>query len=198
MKVGDLITSVDSKYSNTYVDQDKVDWINKLEQKLYSDFILLQKEDKMDLVADQAEYTLTGYSFDDILKVEVNGTEYNLSSPSYYTVNTYYRQGKDEKVTLNPAPNADATDGLAIVYRWKPSLKTVLGKATEELELADQYADLYRYHIYAEICALRKEFAEYNNWMILFNTELQDLLIKMGNTAPPDARAKNAKRWGRW
>jgi hypothetical protein len=199
LKVGDLITLVDSEYSNTYTDTNKVSWINKLEQKIYAEHIKLQKEVSIDLVEDQAAYDLTGYDFEDILKVTVNGTQYELSSASMHEADTYYQSGNDAKITLDPVPDAAATAGLVIVHRYKPTLKTVAGKATEDLELADQYVDIYSYGLYAKISALRKEFGEYNNWMMLFNSELEDLLIKMGNTAPRDNREKQAKgKWGRW
>ena len=199
MKVGTLIALVDSEYSNTYTDTDKVNWINKIEQKLYAEFIKLQKEVSIDLVEDQADYALTGYDFEDILKVTVNGTEYDLSSAMMHEANTYYQSGNDAEIILDPVPDAAVVDGLIIVHRYKPTLKTVAGKATEDLELSDQYVDIYSYGIYAKISALRKEFGEYNNWMMLFNREVEDLLIKMGNTAPRDNREKQAKgKWGRW
>lgn len=197
MYVAALISSIDAKLPNSNTDQDKVDWINDLEQKVFCEVLNKQVEVLDDLVAEQAGYTLaTGKIFEDILKVVVDGAEYYLSSPKEHTAYTYY-DCNDGKITLDPVPDEAVTDGLVIVYRYKPTLKTVANKATDVLSLPDNYINLYRFYVYSMISAMRKEFGEYNNWSMLYNQEMSNFMLWANKNTPLDGAADNLKRW-RW
>ena len=200
MKVGALITSVDSKMPNSYSDQDKVDWINDLEKTIFNDSIEKQTTSSIDLVKDQQAYAMpTGYAFEDLIKVTVNGTEYEKRSMANHTANTFFNSDGD--IALDPTPTEDSTGGIVTVYRWKPTAKTVAGKTTEDLELPDRFTNLYRYYLYAMIAMHNKEFGESNNWTVMYNTELGALLKWWQEVCPKDnveSNKKGAANWGRW
>lgn len=195
LKVATLITSVDSKLSNSFTDTDKVDWINDMEQMIFTDHVERQALANLSLVADQASYALVGMDFEDLIKVSVNGIEYKLSSLANHANETYYDLNR--ALAIDPAPEEDAENGIELIHQWKPTLKTVAGKLTEDLELPDRFINLYRYYLYSMITAHRKEFGEYGNWVTMFNAELGNYLMWVMRSSPMDHIVKNSKRW-RW
>lgn len=196
MKVAELLTQVRAKYHNAYTDTDLIDWINDLEREIYTNHIKEINEDSINLVLDQANYPMTGYEFEDILNVKVNGQEYKKRDVVNYidTVESYYKnQGE---LYLYPVPDAAAVDGLKVLYLGQPTTKTDALKATQDLELADRFANIYRYYLFAQICLHNKEFTESNNWTELYNNALGKFLMWYWKGMPQNNVTINKKRWG--
>lgn len=68
-------------------------------------------------------------------------------------------------------------DGLAARERYKPIIKTL--EAAEETELSlmafgSRWIILYEYFVYAQISLLKEEFGKANNYIMLYNSMLDD------------------------
>lgn len=196
MKVAELITQVRAKYHNAYADTDLIDWTNDLEREIYAQHIKEIKEDSISLVLDQANYAITGYEFEDILVVKVNGQVYKKRDVTNYldTVESFYKnQGE---LYLYPVPDAAVADGLKVQYLGQPTTKTDALKATQDLELADRFANIYRYYLFTQICLHNKEFGEANNWTEQYNAALGKFLVWYWKGRPQNNVTINKKRWG--
>lgn len=77
---------------------------------------------------------------------------------------------------LRTDPNI-TTDGLSETTRYKPLTKTLDLAETQDLELENfgiRWIQMYEYYIYAQIALLKEEFGKGNNYIMLYNTKLDD------------------------
>lgn len=166
MKVWELLNQVDTNMENVYSKGSKIDWISDVEIKLYSEIIKEFHTDEINLVNGQDTYDLTGYDFEDIEKLTVNGAEYKKLNLLHYKPSSYFK--KNGKLSLDPSPVTDVENGIEIIYRWKPERKSI--KDLEiQLLLPEQFTDMYIYYIYFKICMLNNEFGKANNWVVMYN-----------------------------
>ena len=174
MKVNELIDLVDDTLDNSILDGAKVIWINELEGSIYRDIVEEFDEVVIDIVAVQEGYVTTDYKFEDIKKVSVNGIEYSKQSLAYNEHYSYYK--KDGKITLNPIPSIDATEGLKVIHRHNHTRKTLAAINTQDLELTsefkEEFANIYEYFISYKICLANKDNDDANNYGMLYNEAL--------------------------
>lgn len=83
---------------------------------------------------------------------------------------------------------------LEVIARYKPTTKLLANIATDTLLLPDAFIDVYRYYAYAQMNYLRENFDIGNNWLMQYQTRLNDLKVWYGNTKPK-AQIPNKKRW---
>ena len=197
MKISELIAKVKGLYANIFTDDNFLDWINELEDKLYTNYIKKKTELPINIVANQASYAMVGYNFQDILTVKVNGQEYRKRDTENYedTIESFYESGGLLK--LYPVPIEAAVDGLKVIYLGRPVKKTKALMAIQELELPEKFASLYQNYLISQICLYNREFEEYNNWTNLYNKDLSDFLKWYWKGNPLNSAVKNQKRWGR-
>ena len=254
-----LIDSVDSLYDNTYTDDNKLQWINDLEAKIYSEVIDKFLASYYALEENKSQYDFpSGVEIEDIIRVYVQGKEYYKLSNAFQGRKGYWNE--DNKINLYPIPNTDDTsyeadsgeltfttstitggsftgfytgdvvtisgctdqtannitarlvqatsdtltftsntftaqteeagevtiqkNSLKIVYKYKPTTKTIGDITTDTLILPDSFRDMYEYYIYMQIAYFDREIAEHNNHARLFNTRLKDFKDWWNNHRP--------------
>jgi hypothetical protein len=178
MIISDLITYVDDVYSNTLSDSSKIIFINKMEQKVYSEIIKEKTKIYLDVETDVESYPVDeGKIFEDILVLKVNNVEYTLGDVDLNAEKQYFK--KNGEIALNPIPTQDSTDGIVIFYRKLPELKTLANIDTDTTSIIDDFGfrwiDLYRFFLSWEINISLKEFIEANNWAALYNEKESEL-----------------------
>ena len=178
MIISDLITYVDDVYSNTLSDSSKIIFINKMEQKVYSEIIKEKTEIPLDVETGVESYPVDeGKIFEDILVLKVNNVEYTLGDVDLNAEKQYFK--KNGEIALNPIPTQDSTDGIVIFYRKLPELKTLANIDTDTTSIIDDFGfrwiDLYRFFLSWEINISLKEFIEANNWAALYNEKESEL-----------------------
>lgn len=184
MKASELISLVDANMDNIYSDQAKVTWINTIEQELYKTNIEEQRSTMIDLIKDKKIYDLTNepFTFEDIKVVKINGVEYAQRNLDQLTYNSFYKEGKN--LVIYPTPNRDLSEGMEIIYRYRPTLKTVDGMQDEDLSIEFPYIDIYEYYLYSKICMLNDEFGKANNWVSAYNQRVDDYLLYVQKNKP--------------
>lgn len=173
MTVSELIAIIDSEMDNIRGTNSKVDDINLVEEKIFSNIIQEFYEDTQNLVSAQDNYTLTGYTFEDISKVYVNDVEYSKGIATAMQSNTFYK--KNGGFYLYPVPSSNVTAGLVIMYKHKPTKKTVANIGTDVLSIPDQFRDAYKNYIFSQICIQNQEFDKANNYIALYNAIIEEL-----------------------
>jgi len=186
-KVADIIAEIKEQVSNNYSDATILSWINEAEQELYSD-VIEDYAEHVFAVADadtdapialsysEGGKTIT-FLFEDIRTVEVkHGTgkyeEYSPTSLAYVPESSYYKI--NEKLGYSdPKDN----DSVKVIFRRLPATKLVANIASDFLSLPDRFLKLYKYYAFAQIHLLKKEYAESNNWIQLYNAGIEDFRL---------------------
>jgi hypothetical protein len=167
-----------------YSDSIKVNWINEVEQNLYSKIIEEYIKDSSEYTnAGQNEFPLDitgdlGIQFEDIRKVYVNNVEYSKVSIAYTPEGSYFKN--DGKLDINPRPSGGTTVNVSIVYRERPSIKTTSNIATDKINLPDQHIKIVTYYCFSQIHLLDKEYAEAQNWLQMYNDAVADFVTWYG------------------
>ena len=108
MTVQALITSITSKMPNTLVNQDFLDFVNELEQALYSDTVKEFISTYIPLIANQAQYSFpTGVTLLDCESVFLSSVELTKRDLRQKNSRGYYKEG--DKITLSPVPSVSDT-----------------------------------------------------------------------------------------
>jgi hypothetical protein len=196
MTVQELITSIDSKVPNSFTSQDKVDFINELEQSIYYDIVKKFVSNKIGLTADVSSYDYpTGVTFEDIEAVLLNDNELKKLVIRQKFKHGYFDDGG--KLALYPTPSMTddvESPSLEVISRFRPTKKLIGNIATDTLVLPDVYADIYRYYIYSQIAYLRENFAVGDNWARKYNARIGDFTIWYDNHRPKEY-LKQKSRW---
>lgn len=199
MTIQAFITMIDNAVSNLSTTAQKVAWINELEQGIYKTIVKEHRESKQNLVASQAAYTITGFRFEDVLKLTVNGVEYQKMTLERNVDGSYYKTATG--LSLNPAPTVASAEGLAITYRYAPAVKTEAGVATETLSLladyGDQWLSVYEYFIYTKLFILRDEPGKVNNYARLYEAAFDGFSAWYLQNMPRVVAFERTFSWGR-
>lgn len=186
-KVADFITEIKTQMDNAYDDVAYVSWVNEVEQDLYSKIIEDYEEHEFAVTTALSDVPITltytedtetiNFIFEDIRKVYVKKAagqyeEYSKTSLAYIPVNSYYKT--DEKLGYYGAADGDS---VKVIFRRRPTRKSAANKSTDYLNLPDAYLKLYKYYAFAQICFLKREYGEGNNWLAQYNGALQDFII---------------------
>lgn len=186
-KVSELIAEIDEQVSNAYSDSTKVSWINEVEQELYSEliddftehvFTITNVDTEIPIALSYSDGASTvKFVFEDIRKVEVkHGTgkyeEYSPSSMLYIPSSSYYKA--EEKLGYSDPKNGDS---VRVKFRRIPAVKMVSNIDNDYLNLPDRFLKIYKYYVFSQILLLKKEYVEANNWINLYNTELEDFRL---------------------
>ena len=110
--------------------------------------------------------------FEDIRKVYVGGIEYSKMSLAYTPDGSYFKN--DEKLDISQRPASPVN--VSIVYRERPTIKTVDNIATDNINLPDQHIKIITYYCFQQIHLLNKEYAEAQNWIALYNDAVADFI----------------------
>jgi hypothetical protein len=177
--VANLLTEVDRQMVNIYTDEDKVGWINEVEQQVYE---LLNEYSVDTITTSSANNSLTGkvYDFEDIRKVLVGGVEYSVSTLNYNDVYSYYKNGTN--LSINPAPTGSVT--MVVIYKEKPTVKTVANKSTDKLNIPLSFDKLYKYYIFSQMCNRDEDFNKGADWLNQYNAVVQDFLSWYASITP--------------
>ncbi|QNB46826.1 hypothetical protein BR63_11195 [Thermanaerosceptrum fracticalcis] len=176
MKALYIIQKVDEKLPNIMPEEEKITILNNLQRYLFDD-ILKGKVliiEKYDIVAGQADYSITGYTINDIKDLFVGNRRYDKRGPNNYQDKLYSYCEIDGNICLYPTPSSDLADGL-VIYRYDtPTEITQANVGDVELILGDYYGqyDLFKYYLMAQIAYDQKQINDYNNHALRYNTEL--------------------------
>lgn len=197
MKVSEIMTIVNGNMDHSLGDKFLLNKINELETSIYINYLKELDEDAIDLVADQANYTMTGYKFEDILSVNVNSVEYYKRSILYTEGKVYYK--KNGQIYIYPTPTAASTGGLVIVYYAKPATKLIANIATDELSLCSDFGErlssIYEYYLYREISIFQEEITRANNWKAEYDTVFGEFMQMYINAQPHVVGDYRKKYW---
>lgn len=174
MKVSEFIAKLDRLMPNTFGTEEKIDWINYVEEYVFTTIIKKLLKVEIPLKADVASYAMEGYKFDQIEAIHVDDVPYAKRAENNYIERSFYLS--EGKIALCPVPVRDGE--MKVFYRYLPTPKTVAGAAEEELEIlsyGNQFLDLYLYYCFSKICWFQKEYEEYNNQAVQYNVILNDL-----------------------
>lgn len=193
MKASEMIAKVDRKHDNSIEPIDKLDVINTIEMNVYTQIVLEPYTVVMDLVKDQALYTLDGFSFEDIEQLMVNDNPYTLGSIFIKEERTYYKQ--DGKLCLKPIPTAAKVAGLSIIRRWKPDPITEADYEARDLRLPTAFEDAYEYALRSKIAFEQKDAAEANAYSALYNAVIDEFKLWYLKQQPNVAVFRANQRW---
>lgn len=197
MNVEIFLQELDDIAPNIVDDGDKINWINELEDHMYSNIIEEQKSTYIDTVKDQESYDLPGIKLNDILKVIVGNIEYKKMTLSENEPNSYFQDGM--KLGLSPVPTNDVIQGIKLIHRNKPTLKTRDTSATDELSIVKDYGirfkNLYKYYVLWSISIENKEFGEANNYSVLYNEALGEFTGWYYKNLPNTTAIKRKRSW---
>lgn len=197
MYVEVLLQKIDNISPSIVDEADKIDWINQLEDYVYSEIVEKQKSTSIDLVKDQDSYDLGNIIFNDILKVEVNGAEYKRMNLKDNIPSSYFQDG--DNITINPIPDKSNFKGIKIIHKDKPTPKELETSATDKLSIVKdfglRYEDLYINYILYKICISTEEYGKANNYISLFNQDLADFSGWYHDNMPNTTIIKRARRW---
>jgi len=196
MKVIDMINMINEIIDNMISNDSKVVYINELEQLFYQDVVLELDEIITDLAAEQSEYLIPDpYRFEDIVKVTVSDDVYLKTTALDKDINEYYKTSGGFSIT--PTPENAEVDKLEIVYRKKPVLKTTDNIQTDDCQImkdfGERWGTLYQYFLKWKISIDLKEFAEANNWAVLFEEE-KGKFYKWYQSAQPNLSNRTVER----
>jgi hypothetical protein len=184
-KVADLIAEIDEQVSNPYSTPTKVSWINEVEQELYKEliddytehiFTVIDADTDTPIVLSYIDGGETiSFIFEDIRKVYIKQgsgiyNEYSPASLAYY-VSDYSYYKTNEKLGYSDPKNGDK---VKVVFRRSPAMKQAANINTDYLNLPNRFIKIYKYYAFAQILLLKKEYVEANNWINLYNTEIED------------------------
>ena len=160
---------------NSISDQIKLDWLNEIDREIFRDICTEFRTDTIILVVDQNNYTLTGYKFENIQKVEVNNVVYNKLSIMDHVESSYYKYNLD--IALDPIPSG--TPGtMDITYLYIPTFKTINTAESTELELqtmfGEEYSNVYEYYLKYKILEFQREYDEANAMAVMYDNALNE------------------------
>lgn len=197
MKVVSFIEEIDNISPSLVEDQTKIDYINQLEDYIFSEIVEEQKSIQLDLVKDKNSYDLPDIKFNDILKVLVNNNEYKKMFLADNDPSSYFENG--DKFGINPIPSESATNGITIIYRNKPTIKTYDNVTSDELTIVSKFGirfkELYTNYLLYKICIDTEEFGKANNYIALFNEALANFSGWYYDNMPNVTIIKRARRW---
>lgn len=173
MKVSAFLTDLNARIDNNATESDQLNWINKVEQILYRSNLMESSTAFITLVANQNNYSLsaTPYKFEDIESLTIGGQVYD-KRVAYITEEnyTFYKSGTD--LVLIPTPLTAVVNGAEIRYTRKPTIKTSVNKATEDLtimaDFGDEWLDIYTHYCNRQACITNREFEDANMYAQLY------------------------------
>ena len=198
MLVSELIMYVDDKFDNEFDDETKIDIINKMEQRIYSEIIEELEKVAIDLVADTENYVITRPKmFEEIVQLEISGNQYDLGLINDNVNRQYFKE--NDGISLNPIPFTDEIGGMIVYFRKKPTIKTLDNIETDTLTLIDDFGirwkALYHYYLAWKMSVLLKENDEANNWAVLYNEEESELFEWYTSKQPNNISEATKARW---
>lgn len=184
-------------------DSSYVDWLNALEQILYSEFIKEQYKigvatgsGNVSVVDDIDCVSLVGITpswnaplrFEDVYAVYADGVQLIKSTVASGVIfpNTYFKK----QILANSVPtdvlavNAEDWDKLEIVCFIRPKLKTVANKAAETVSLPIEFMELVKSKLRGEAYKLANEDTLAAKWLGSYNALLEDFTAWLQARAP--------------
>ena len=195
MRLVTLINKADAYKPNSFSKEQKTDWINEVEGKVYTDVLLMSHLDFIPLqYRENYEYT---------------APEDGLSAGSYHFILTQYQNGLPFTASLGFALEKALPAGA--VLRWDGKTLTSdigvipvsSGNAGEELVFTDMsdelivdppHDKLYAYYLEAMIDFHNGEADRYANTMQLFNDAWDDFVGYICYTYAPANRLRTPRR----
>lgn len=195
MKASEMIAKVDRKHDNNIDLEDKLEWLDAVESSIYEQIVTELYKETIDLVKDQAAYTLDTFNFEDIEQLKVNNTEYSLGSALIQQDKTYFKM--DGSLNLYPVPNQDAVAGLVIMRRWKPDPLTEDTYETQDLMLPKAFIDAYEFYLRSRIAFEQKDAALSNAFGAQYNSIIEEYAQWYIQKQPNIAAYKTNQRWNK-
>lgn len=177
MVVKDYIEAFFEEHEHSYEASTVLRWINLVESNIYADNIEKYLATNYHRVLNEYQFDLpNGVGFEDVKKLHVNGVKYRKKDVrAYKELNTYWYEG--DKLCIYPAcAETDPIDNpkIRIVYLSKPEKKLIANIDTDTLLIPDRFSDIYDYYLMAKIAYNDKEYSEYENHMVAYNSRVAD------------------------
>ena len=195
MRLVTLISKVDAYKPNSFSNEQKTDWVNEVEGKVYTDVLLMSHLDFIPLrYREDYEYT---------------APEEGLSVGSYHFKISGYQNGLPNNASYTFTLSDDLPAGAVLVWDGN-TLTTDIGvipvssgNAGEELVFTDMsdelivdppHDKLYAYYLEAMIDFHNGEADRYANTMQLFNDAWDDFVGYICYTYAPATRLRTPRR----
>jgi hypothetical protein len=200
-----VIDTVDGLKTNSYTDAQKLAWLNEVEQSVKEEIMRTFLHTTVQRLADVTEYSLpVGVSFEDIEVVYFNGIEADKLDQRSYLDSTcgdrgYYKPTTASKFAINPAPIADddsSYPGIRLVYLDKFTAYTnVSSYGTSMLITQPLFFKVYNFYLLAQIDLFNREYENYNNTIIQYNTAFKDFSDWWKSKQPTNKSAVIRNLW---
>lgn len=195
MIIKDLIQKIGRLYPHTFLEQDILDFINEVNDIIFSEVIENLNKVTLDLVEDKTDYEIPeGISPELVKLVKINDTKYIKTSITSRESLGFSLIGNT--LSLNTKPSMSKLNGLELIYRAIPEHHLAENKDEDEILIPIQYSTLYEYYSYFKLSILNDEFGKANNYTILFNELLEDLRFYiMQHNSTNDSKEEIESRW---
>ena len=183
--IREQIDYVNALKTNTFTDTQKLGWINEVEQSVKEEVMRTFLSTSIQRIANTSEYSLpTGVVFEDIETVYFNGKEADkLDQRSFLDGTTsgdtgYFKPTTSNKIAVNPTPTVSddsATPLVKVIYLEKFTPYTSSNSyGTTLLITKPQHLKVYTFYLMAQMALHNKEYEDYNNQIIQFNSAWKD------------------------
>jgi len=193
MKASEMISRVDSQQPNSIAPEHKINWLNDLTNAIYTDLIKEYGHTIINTVANQSEYAMADFIFEDIERLRVGTQEYKKMDIFQHSSGSFYKS--NDKLALDPIPSL-SNQVIDIIYRKLPTEITQDSIDDYELPLPQRFQKLYEYYLKYNMLLQQREYGEANNYMTLYNSEYDRLAIWYGNAMAKSGAYKTLSRWG--
>jgi len=169
---------------NTYTDAQKLIWLNEVEQCIKEEIMKTYIHTTIQRLISTAEYTLpTGVMFEDIETVYMDGVNLLRLDKRHY-INAlngemgYYKPTSTNKIAICPTPTATdnvSYPGIQVSYLDRfVDYTSANSYGTTMLITQARFYKIYTFYIMAQIDFFNKEYENYNNTIVQYNTALED------------------------
>ena len=201
MNIQDFVTEVDTLYPNSFTDQQKITWLNQVQNR-YVKWLTGETLYSFNTVADQEIYTLPdGISFDLVKALYISPSTDTPDSETYFE--QYHKAGRDnylagkcfykslDNIGISPVP--DNAYPARMYYQERPT-EFSSTDMTAEFNIDTDWIEALIFKVAAR-CAKTGKFPNVelaNN----YEAEAEDLLRQMRHQKTIEKTDGTKKRWG--
>lgn len=179
-----ILLDIDTRYPNTYSEEEKIRWINDTLKEIYRD-LAIQDFYSFNTIKGQNLYVLPqNCSIDNIKNVEMSSKEKTTTNSDWGRFNVLksslrnqpmhspsYYDGTEGTIGIYPVPNG--TYKINVFYNKKPKMIT---NEDDYIEIDDRYTDLVKFKVLSIIAMSghNPDIEIANEYILLYNNLVQE------------------------
>lgn len=178
-----VIARVDSVKPNPYTNDDKTNWINKVEGFVAEKLMPTYRWFEISRIKDQAAYTMI-IPFLNIVKAWADERPFEKIDARSLNKTGYFMDS-DGKLNIYPVPTvSDVKPGLKFIYMDNGVGYDYTEDCGRSLLVTEPYDEIYDFYLMARMDLAQNELDSYQNNMTLYNAAWSDLAKRMNKTVP--------------